>query len=43
VQENGKNQFYSKTTKTVRFTKKCSQEADIILVLLSIFRPKWAL
>ena len=26
------NQFFSKTTNTVRFTKKCSQEADIILV-----------
>jgi len=38
-----KNQFFSKTTNTVRFTKKCSQEADIILVLLSILRPKWAL
>jgi len=38
-----KNQFFLKTTNTVRFTKKCSQEADIILVLLSILRPKWAL
>ena len=38
-----KNQFFSKITNTVRFTKKCSQEADIILVLLSILRPKWAL
>jgi len=23
-----KNQFFSKTTNTARFTKKCSQEAD---------------
>jgi len=38
-----KYQFFSKTTNTVRFTKKCSQEADIILVLLSILRPKRAL
>jgi len=35
-----KNQFFSKTTSTARFTKKCSEEADIILVLLSILRPK---
>jgi len=35
-----KNHFFSKTTNTVRFTKKCSQEVDIILVLLSILRPK---
>jgi len=38
-----KIQFFSKTTNTVRFMKKCSQEADIILVLLSILRPKWTL
>jgi len=35
-----KNQFFSKNTNNVRFTKKCSQEADIILVLLNILRPK---
>jgi len=28
-----KNLFFSKTTNTVMFTKKGSQEADIILVL----------
>jgi len=28
-----KIQIFSKTTNTIRFTKKCSQEVDIILVL----------
>jgi len=34
-----KNQFFSKTTNTVRFMKKCSQEADIIFKK-QIYKPK---
>jgi len=35
-----KNKFFSKTRNTVKFTKKCSQEADIIVGTSEHFETK---